>query len=246
MDRRSYKSRKNRNYWSLAICCLLATAFTCARVHAQANPPTGCNPCKKSELVELIKLDPSIKLDIRYATKNNFLGKAVYSEPRAFLQRSAAQALLSAHNWLKKYGYGLIVYDAYRPWSVTKIFWDITPIDKRIFVANPVTGSVHNRGCAVDVGLYEISTGREVKMPCNYDEMSAHSSITYKGGTAGQREMRDLLRKAMEREKLFSVYSKEWWHYDFKGFQNYPILNISFSSITTPIINNKSESNKTR
>jgi zinc D-Ala-D-Ala dipeptidase len=245
MDQIRCESKPKQRYRSLALFFLLAAAVPGVMIQAQSDPPIGCNPCRSSELVELVKLDSTIKLDIRYATDNNFAGKAVYSEPRAFLLRPAAEALLSAHNWLKKYGYGLIVFDAYRPWSVTKLFWDITPADKRAFVADPSIGSVHNRGCAVDVGLYDILTGQKVQMPSDYDEMTDRSFINYTGGTIGQRTWRDLLRRAMERERCFSVYSKEWWHYDFKDFRNYAILNIPFSSVPASKINKESEFGKT-
>lgn len=86
------------------------------------GPPIETGPFRPPELVELVKLDPTIKLDIRYATKNNFLGKAVYKQPRAFLQRPAAEALARANQALRKQGYGLVVFDGYRPWSVTKVF----------------------------------------------------------------------------------------------------------------------------
>ena len=196
------------------------------------SPPKGCDLCRASDLVELVKLDPTIKLDIRYATTDNFVGKAVYPEARAFLQRPAAEALLAAHRWLKEQGYGLVIYDAYRPWSVTKLFWEVTPPDKRIFVADPSTGSMHNRGCAVDIGLFDLQTGRIVEMPGAYDEMSERSFVTYTGGTVEQRARRDLLRKAMELDGYFFVLPEEWWHYDFKDFRDYPVLNIPFSAIS--------------
>ncbi len=245
MNQISCETKAKHPFLSLTICCLFAAVFPGIIAQAQTHRPIGCNPCKSSELVELVKLDSTIKLDIRYATDNNFLGKAIYPDARAFLQRPAAEALLSAHNWLKEYGFGLIVYDAYRPWSVTKIFWDMIPNDKRIFVADPAIGSVHNRGCAVDVGLYEIITGREIEMPSGYDEMTESSYISYTGGTIEQRAMRDLLRKAMERERYFSVYSKEWWHYDFKDFRDYPILDYPFSAIKTPAKYKKPEYGET-
>lgn len=199
-----------------------------------SGPPTGGGPYRVSTLVELVKLDPTIKLDIRYATVKNFAGKAVYPEARAFLQRPAAEALLSVHRRLKEQGYGLVVYDAYRPWSVTKLFWDITPLDKRAFVADPSTGSVHNRGCAVDVGLFDLRTGHEVQMPSAYDEMTERSFVTYTGGTVEQRARRDLLRKAMEQDGYFFVYPEEWWHYDFKDLRDYAIQDIPFSAIAVP------------
>jgi D-alanyl-D-alanine dipeptidase len=131
----------------------------------QAQPPREQGRFRKPELVELVKLDPTIKLDIRYATTNDFLGTPVYTQARAFLQRPAAEGLVRAQHELKARGYGLIIHDGYRPWYVTEIFWKATPDDKKIFVANPATGSNHNRGCAVDLSLYDLKTGKEVKMP---------------------------------------------------------------------------------
>ncbi len=210
---------------------LLMGAVAAVGADAPPGPPNGCDPCRANDLVELVKLDPSIKLEITYATTHNFVGKAVYPEARAFLQRPAAEALLAAHRWLKDQGYGLVIYDAYRPWSVTKLFWDITPPDKRIFVADPSTGSMHNRGCAVDVGLFDLKTGQIVEMPGAYDEMTERSFVTYTGGTADQRARRDLLRKAMEQDGYFFVLPEEWWHYDFKDFREYAIENIPFAAI---------------
>jgi zinc D-Ala-D-Ala dipeptidase len=83
-----------------------------------------------------------------------------------------AEAVLRAHRELKAQGYGLLIHDGNHPWYVTKIFWDATPDDKKIFVADPAEGSKHNRGCAVDLSLYDLKTGREVKMPSGYDEMT--------------------------------------------------------------------------
>jgi len=203
-------------------------SFTQA-IHAQA-PPKETGTFKKPDLVELVKLDRTIKLDIRYATSNNFLGRPVYTQARAFLQRPAAEALVRANKSLRKKGYGLIIHDGYRPWSVTKIFWDATPADKKQFVADPSQGSRHNRGCAVDLSLFDLKTGREVVMPSGYDEMTERSHINYTGGTEEQRTLRDILRAAMEAEG-FAVYEPEWWHYDYKDWKEYPILNISFAEI---------------
>ncbi len=184
----------------------------------------------KPDLVELVKLDPTIKLDIRYATTNNFLGAPVYTQARAFLQRPAAEALLRAHRELQAQGYGLIIHDGYRPWYVTKIFWDATSDDKKIFVANPAEGSKHNRGCAVDLSWYDFKTGEEVKMPSDYDEMTDRAFSDYDGGTTEGRARRALLRQAMEKQD-FKVNPKEWWHFDYKDWQQYPILNLKFEDL---------------
>lgn len=194
------------------------------------QPPREEGRFREPELIELVKLDATLRLDIRYATPHNFTGRAVYTEARAFLQRPAAQALVRAHRALRKKGYGLVVYDGYRPWQVTKLFWEVTPEDKKQFVADPKRGSRHNRGCAVDLTLYDLRTGKQAQMPGEYDEMTERSHINYAGGSDEQRRLRDLLRAAMEAEG-FVVYEAEWWHYDFKDWREYPILNLSFAEI---------------
>ena len=197
---------------------------------AAAQPPKETGHFKKPELVELRTLDSTIRLDVRYATENNFVGRPVYTEARAFLQRPAAQALLRAQRTLRKQGYGLLIFDGYRPWSVTKLFWEVTPPDKHQFVADPKEGSRHNRGCAVDLSLYDLKTGQEVEMPGAYDEMTERSAIGYTGGTDEQRARRDLLHAAMTQEG-FRVYEAEWWHYDYKDWKRYPILDVPFSEL---------------
>jgi D-alanyl-D-alanine dipeptidase len=211
------------------VVVLFILAFAPATGFAQ-EPPKETGIFREPDLVELVKLDRTIKLDIRYATSNNFLGRPVYREARAFLQRPAAEALVRVNVALRKKGYGLIIHDGYRPWSVTKIFWDATPADKKIFVADPSQGSRHNRGCAVDLSLFNLKTGREVTMPSDYDEMTERSHIDYRGGTEDSRRLRDVLRAAMEAEG-FAVYEPEWWHYDYKDWKEYPILNVGFSEI---------------
>ena len=195
-----------------------------------ASPPTETGSFHKPELVELAPLDSSIHLDIRYATSNDFFGTPVYSQARAFLQRPAADALVRLQKRLKQLGYGLLIHDAYRPWYVTKIFWDATPPEGKIFVADPAQGSRHNRGCAVDLTLYDLATGKAIEMPGTYDEMSPRSFPDYPGGTSLQRWHRDLLRRAMESEG-FTVYEAEWWHFDFKDWREYPILNVPFEKL---------------
>jgi D-alanyl-D-alanine dipeptidase len=202
-------------------------------VACASGPPREAGSFRKPDLVELTTLDPTIHLDIRYATSSNFTGRAVYDEARAFLHRPAAEALMRVNGALKKEGYGLLVFDGYRPWRVTKLFWDITSEEKREqgFVANPAKGSKHNRGAAVDLSLYDLSTGNEVEMPSPYDEFTERADPDYAGGTPEQRAQRDLLRAAMEKEG-FDVDPGEWWHFNFKGWQEYPILDIPFREVS--------------
>jgi D-alanyl-D-alanine dipeptidase/CubicO group peptidase (beta-lactamase class C family) len=195
-----------------------------------SQPPHETGTFRPSDLVELITLDSTIKLDIRYASSNNFMGTPLYEQARAFMQRPAAQAVVRASAWLHARGYGLLIHDAYRPWFVTKMFWDATPDDKKVFVADPSQGSRHNRGCAVDLTLYDLSTGRPEQMTGGYDEMTDRSYPDYPGGTSRERWLRALLRQAMEMQG-FSVYEAEWWHFDYKDWREYGIGNVPFDRI---------------
>jgi CubicO group peptidase (beta-lactamase class C family)/D-alanyl-D-alanine dipeptidase len=196
-----------------------------------AKPPVETGEFLKPDLVDVTTLDPKIKLDIRYATNRDFLGAPVYTEARAFMQRPAAEALARVARKLESRGYGLLIHDAYRPWYVTKIFWDATPPDKHRFVADPREGSRHNRGCAVDLTLYNLATGEAVPMTGHYDEMTERSYPYYPGGTSLERWDRNLLRHSMESEG-FTVYEFEWWHFDYKDWRRYPILNLTFEQLS--------------
>jgi len=197
----------------------------------KARPPQETGDFLPSDLVELRKLDPTIKLDVRYATNNNLFGTVFYSQPRAFMQRAPAEALVRVNRKLKPLGYGLLVHDGYRPWYVTKVFWDATPQDKKLFVADPAKGSRHNRGAAVDITLYELKSGRPVEMVSTYDETTDRAYPNYPGGTSLQRWHRDLLRATMEAEG-FTVYEAEWWHFDYKDWQRYRIGNQTFEQLS--------------
>jgi D-alanyl-D-alanine dipeptidase len=208
----------------------LKPAEALRQIALAAQPPKENGDFRKSDLVDLSTLDPAIKFDIRYATTNNFMSSIFYSQARAFLQRPAAEALVRAHKNLTHYGYGLLIHDAYRPWYVTKMFWEGTPADKHDFVANPANGSRHNRGCAVDLTLYDLKTGQPVQMVSGYDEFSERAYPNYQGGTSLQRWHRELLRQTMEAQG-FRVYEFEWWHFDYKDWRKYPIGNLRFEEI---------------
>ena len=215
-------SNKCRRAFEAAVVCLILVVSA----SAQSGLPREENK-READLVELIKLDKAIKLDIRYATANNFVGRPVYPEARAFLQRPAAEAVVRVHKKLKKRGLGIVIFDGYRPWSITKLFWDVVPEDKRKFVADPTKGSKHNRGAAVDLGVYDLKTGEPIPMPSGYDEFTDRASPDYAGGTDQERANRDMLRRLMEAEG-FTVNPNEWWHFDYKDWQSYAIYDISF------------------
>lgn len=199
------------------------------KIALSASPPSEQKK-NDPDLVELRTLDSTIKYDIRYATTNNFMSAVFYRSAHAYMQRPAAESLVRVSKKLKAFGYGLLIHDSYRPWYVTKMFWDATPDDKKIFVANPENGSRHNRGCAVDLTLYDLDTGAVVEMVGGYDEMTDRSFPDYVGGTSQQRWHRELLRRSMEAEG-YTVYEAEWWHYDYKTWNDYPILNLTFEAL---------------
>jgi len=202
-----------------AIAFLLLAAMPVAA--ARADPEA---------LVDLVRFEPTLRLDIRYATARNFLGRPLYPEARAFLRGQVAEALVRAHRALGPEGLGLVIFDAYRPWSVTKLMWELTPPARRGFVANPHRGSNHNRGCAVDVSLFVLATGLEVEMPSAYDEMTPRAASSYAGGTAEARAHRDRLRAVLAAEG-FTVQRHEWWHFDHRSCRDYPILDVPFAEL---------------
>ncbi|MBN8589071.1 MAG: serine hydrolase [Rhodothermia bacterium] len=195
----------------------------------EASPPRESGKAEM-DLVQPALLDRTILLDMRYATDRNFMGMRFYDLARAYLQRPAAMALLRVHQKLKAQGLGLMVHDAYRPWYVTKMFWEATPINQRKFVANPADGSRHNRGCAVDLTLYYLDSGIAVEMPSLYDEFSERAAANYSGGTDEQRRYRQILRQAMNSEG-FTIMEDEWWHFDYREWRNYPIGTKRFEEL---------------
>ncbi|AMV35957.1 M15 family metallopeptidase [Planctomyces sp. SH-PL62] len=195
-----------------------------------ASPPEESGEFVRPDLVDLATLDPRIRLEIRYATADNFLGVPVYTTPRAFLQRPAAEALKRAQAKLAEQGFGLLIYDGYRPWYVTKIFREATPAKYHDFVADPAKGSRHNRGCAVDLTLYDLKSGRPVDMPTGYDDFTERAFSDSPDATPPQAANRATLRKALEAEGFLHL-PEEWWHYDYKDWNRHPIQNVEFEKL---------------
>jgi len=200
------------------------------QIDRNLTPPAESGAFLAPDLLEPARLDPRIHLDIRYATTNNFLGSVFYSSAHAFLQRPAAEAVARAARVLRPLGYGLLIHDAYRPWYVTKVFWDATPPESRWLVADPAQGSKHNRAAAVDITLYDLATGKPVEMPSTYDEATPRAIADFPGGTSRQRWHRALLRRVLQAEG-FMANPSEWWHFDYRDWQRYPILNRTFEDL---------------
>lgn len=212
---------------------------TCARVGPDkdvsfipARKAASLSADDPKRLVELVRLDPTIKLDMRYATTNNFTGRVLYDEPRAFLATPAAQAVARASKAAQAEGFGLTIFDAYRPWRVTKQLWDATPPGpKKNYVANPKRGSKHNRGCAVDLSLHDLKTGMLVEMPSEFDDFSEKAHRDYMDAPHAAITNRARLQRYLEAEGFLGL-SNEWWHFDFTGWENFPVMDIPFNRIS--------------
>ncbi len=199
---------------------VVVNSYTQYQASVKSNP--------NNELVEIKKAIPNITLDIRYATKNNFMQQVMYKQARAFARRPVVEALKKIQHELNKKGYGLKIFDGYRPYAITVEFYKKAS-DKN-FVANPAKGSKHNRGCAVDLTLINLKTGKEIPMPTPYDSFSAAAAANYEKVLPAQKKNRDLLIDAMAKHGL-KVLENEWWHYDFVGWKNYNLMDIPFEKL---------------
>jgi len=181
----------------------------------------------EARLVDIRSVNNKIILDIRYATTNNFLKRKVYPVGRCVLRGVAARALSKVQDDLATQGLGLKVFDCYRPRSVQKQMWAILPDDR--YVANPVNGSRHNRGAAVDLTLVD-RNGKELEMPTGFDDFSERAYRNYMGGTAQSRKNRQLLEEKMKKYGLIPL-ATEWWHFDAPGWDKFSVLDIPFGAI---------------
>ena len=234
MARRVAGEAGQLNRRTFVLGAAIAPLIACDRSEKIAAPtPPSITPPKsgRGDLVELVNLAPDIRLDIRYATANNFTGRQLYDQPRAFLVRPAAEALVRAHRAAQAEGFGLTIFDAYRPWRITKKLWDATPAGpQRNYVANPKKGSKHNRGCAVDLSLHRLDTGQLVEMPSGYDEFSERAHRDFIDASPEAIANRTRLERSMEAVGFRDI-SNEWWHFDFAGWEAFPILDIAFDEI---------------
>ncbi len=180
-----------------------------------------------ARLVDIRTVNRNIRLDIRYATTNNFLKRKLYPISKCALRSSVAQKLALVQTDLEKIGLGLKVYDCYRPFSVTKQMWAVLP-DPR-YVANPARGSRHNRGAAIDLTLVD-RTGKELEMPTPYDDFTEKAHGDYQGGSAQSRKNRQVLKDAMKKQGFIGI-TTEWWHFDSEDWQKFAILDISLGAI---------------
>lgn len=186
------------------------------------------NPAQ--EMLELKEICPSIQIDLRYAGKQNFVGKNMYPAHTrtTFLRKGPAMALCEVQRDLATRGLGLKIWDAYRPYSVTEAFWRI--IGDERYVANPAKGSNHNRGAAVDLTLIRLDNGEELPMGTGFDHFSDTAHHSFKQLPSDILQNRTLLQILMEKNG-FRSYNEEWWHYSWPDPQQYPLLDIPFSKL---------------
>ncbi len=188
---------------------------------------SACGPGAPEDLIDVRDVIPDVRLEIRYATPNNFTKSVLYPEARCVLRREVAEELAKVQRDLKAGGLELVIYDCYRPLSVQKKMWEIVP--NEAYVANPAKGSRHNRGAAVDVGLFD-SYGKRVEMPTDFDDFSEKAHYSNIDLPAGILINRQKLRTMMERYN-FAALPTEWWHFDFLGWQRFPVMDVPFQDV---------------
>lgn len=188
----------------------------------------ACNESSKFQMINLADID-GVFLEIRYATTNNFTGKQIYKSPQAWMIKPAGEAIKKIVRDLQSQGYSIKIYDAYRPLSAQRKLWEIYP--DPTFVANPQNGSRHNRGAAIDLTLTDLK-GNEISMPTGYDDFTERASHSYMDLPDSLIANRKRLKQIMEKYGFESLDS-EWWHYDYKGWSEFPLLDIDFDEIIT-------------
>ncbi|HEY9656179.1 MAG TPA: M15 family metallopeptidase [Crinalium sp.] len=196
-------------------------------------PPTTAPPSQpnkttnSAQLLDLRSVDPTIRLDLRYATTNNFMRRRLYKQPRCLLRAIVAEQLAAVQKDLETHGLGLKMYDCYRPLSVQKQMWKLVPDDR--YVANPATGSRHNRGSAVDVTLVD-RTGKELTMPTGFDNFTEQAATNYNGASAQAKQNRQRLKDAMTKHG-FTPLQTEWWHFDAARWAQFPVLDVPLEAV---------------
>jgi D-alanyl-D-alanine dipeptidase len=199
---------------------LNATNFSQYQKSLNANP--------EKELVGLEKVIPGIVLDIRYATTNNFTGQKIYNLAKAYARKPVAEALNKAQAEFNKLGFGVKMYDAYRPYKATIKFYET--YHDTTYVASPYRGSRHNRGCALDMTLIDLKTKQELKMPTEYDSFKQDAWPTSPVKDPEAKKNRTLLITVMEKHG-FKVNASEWWHFDFIGYKSFEVMDVDFEEL---------------
>jgi D-alanyl-D-alanine dipeptidase len=214
-------------FWITSTACFAQYKYGLAPVTYDAYV-TSVKKNEQKKLIDLETFIPGIVLDIRYATTNNFTREKIYKSARAFARKPVAEALKKAQSEFNAQGVGIKIFDAYRPYAATVKFYEV--YRDTTFVASPYRGSRHNRGCAIDMTLVDLKTGKELKMPTGYDAFVKQARPTFPVNDPEIRKNRDLIIRVMQKYG-FKVNSSEWWHFDFKGYSSYEVLDIAFEEL---------------
>lgn len=178
-------------------------------------------------MVDITKVNSSIKVDCVYATDNNFTGKVIYKESKCYALKEVAQKLDLIQKELEKRGLGLLIWDAFRPLPAQKKLWEICPDEK--YVSNPAKGGRHTRGTAIDLTLVD-SKGNLLEMPTGFDDLSKKAWSDNNECSFEAKKNRALLKEVMEKHG-FKQLPTEWWHFDYNGWQDYPVLDVDFDAL---------------
>ena len=205
------------------------------KVSANMSPAVSTQPVElpaqmPSELVDLALIDPLLNIDMPLASPDNIFGEQIYGEARALLQKPLAEALFRIQREIRRRGFELIIYDAYRPWHISKAIWESVPDSLKFFFDDPDEGPCQNRGAAVSLGFFELATSERLPMPTDYGIFSSHTFADSPLPDSRLRWNRDVLRRTMETEG-FRVSPTKWWHFIHESCEAYPIINEPFSQI---------------
>lgn len=212
--------------WPILLCGLLlwSTLVDISRSDPQLDPSTRQ---ALAEFVDVEKAVPGIIVDLRYATEDNVFGRKFYPSNQCFLHREVAKKLALVQTDLESQGFGLKIWDGFRPLAIQRELWEFKP-DPR-YVADPAEGSRHNRGAAVDVTLVD-GEGAELAMPTPYDTFGPEAHARYIKVTEEEAANRKLLQEVMTRHG-FEILDTEWWHFDAAGWEAYPILDVTYEQL---------------
>jgi D-alanyl-D-alanine dipeptidase len=228
-----------RTFWQTGALMWLMQTCT-AGTYAQQNPyglsiTTSLSELKQQvdsqpllQMVDLTSFIPALKTQWVYAGAQNFTGVVLYTNPRPYLRLAAAQRLRLAADSFQKLGLGILLYDAYRPYSVTLKMWEKVPDDR--YAANPATGSGHNRGIAIDLTLYDLKSGQPLRMPTAFDNFSDTAHHSFEQLPPDVLRHRALLKGIMEYAG-FVAMPTEWWHYSLPQAKSFPLMDLSFQQL---------------
>jgi zinc D-Ala-D-Ala dipeptidase len=198
---------------------------------SQPAVPVQQPPAQGPELVNVATVVPDAGIDLRYATSDNLTGHPLYTVAVAYLRPATAKKLAAVVADLKTQGYGLKVWDAYRPLAAQKALYKASPV--KGLVADPKKGSMHNRGAAVDVTLTSLPGGENAEMPSGFDDITQKARVAYAGASDTAKKNRTVLIATMTRHGFRSI-SNEWWHFDDRSERNAPLLDIPLDKVVVP------------